>query len=334
MYGTNFAQPQAVANTFDSDNRLTASGGTTYTYDNNGNLTSSTDSTGTTTNAWDTRNRLVSITAPNGQTTKFLYDFRSNRIQQNDSGPSLNLTQSFVLDDLTNVAYISRSNGDSVSVLAGRIIDQDLAVTHASGQVEYKLGDAVNTTQATVDQNGKLVSSFAYEPFGQTTTTSTYPFQFTGRVPVNSGLYYYRARYYCPTVGRFISEDPLGIAAGESLLYKYAGNSPVQRTDPTGLDSSGCTDDCQWYIGLVGIACATAAGGAALVYTGVGAGVALGAGAVCAVAALHITIYDCKKWCEPPPPPPPGSQCPIPKFNNHGPCPSCHSGGMGGSGFQ
>jgi len=236
-YTANFAQPQAVANTFDSDNRLTASGGTSYTYDDNGNLTSSTDSTGTTTYAWDSRNRLASVSAPGGQKTTFLYDFAGNLVQQSDAGPTLNLTQSFVLDDLTNVAYIGRSNGDSVSVLAGRTLDQDFAVVHANGQVEYKLGDATNSTQATVDQNGKLVSSFSYEPFGKTTTSSTYPFQFTGRVPVAAGLYYYRARFYCPAVGRFISEDPLGIGAGGNL-YAYANNDPIDANDPRGLQSS------------------------------------------------------------------------------------------------
>src|SRR5208282_2623952 len=174
-----------------------------------------------------------------GQTTSFLYDFLGNLIQQNDAGPTLTLTQSFILDDLTNAAYVSRSNGDSVSILTGRAVDQDIAVIHTSGQVEYKLGDAVNSTQATVDQTGKLVSSFAYEPFGKTTTTSTYPFQYTGRVPVSTGLYYYRARYYSSCTGRFISEDPLGFAGGTTLLYEYGGNSPLVHTDPTGGMSCG-----------------------------------------------------------------------------------------------
>ena len=332
-YGTNFSQPHAVANTFDSDNRLTASGGTSYTYNDNGSLTSSTDTTGTTANVWDARNRLASISMPGGQKTTFLYDFLGNLIQQSDAGPTLNLTQSFVLDDLTNVAYISRSNGDSVSVLVGRTIDQDLAVTHASGQVEYKLGDAINSTQATVDQNGKLVSSFAYEPFGATTATSTYPFQFTGRVPATAGLYYYRARFYCPSVGRFVSEDPLGLTGQDSLLYKYAGNSPVQRTDPTGLKRS-CRDLCDFLLGGGGTAIC---GGviAGLGWTGVGAF----AGVVgCFIVFGGSAYYGCDAGCEPDPPPQPPPQCHVPfnprGFNNNGPCPSCHGGGMGGTGLH
>jgi RHS repeat-associated protein len=311
-YSSNFAQPQPVANTFDSDNRITASGPTSYAYDDNGNLASSTDATGTTTNSWDTRNRLASISAPGGQNTTFLYDFQGNLIQQSDAGPTLNLTQSFVLDDLTNVAYITRSNGDNVSVLAGRTVDQDLAVVHANGQVEYKLGDAVNSTQATVDQNGKLVSSFSYEPFGKTTTTSTYPFQFTGRVPVTAGLYYYRARYYCPAVGRFISEDPLGSASGDTLLYKYTGNNPVNRTDSSGR-LSDCAK-CNLALGggmtlLCGIG--AVAGAAACVGTaGIACPVVVGTWVtLCTVVAFGGPYLLCDGICTPPPEPP--KSCPA-----------------------
>jgi RHS repeat-associated protein len=49
-----------------------------------------------------------------------------------------------------------------------------------------------------------------------------------------TGLYYYRARYYDPKVGRFISEDPIGFSAGDTNLYRYVGNNPTNYTDPTG----------------------------------------------------------------------------------------------------
>ena len=113
MQSTTVAQAlttQAVANnTFDNANRLLTSGSTTNAYDVNGNLISSTGSAGTSTYTWDSRNRLVSIAAP-GQTTTFQYDFAGNLISENQSG-SVNLTQNFLLDDLTNIAYVSRSTG-------------------------------------------------------------------------------------------------------------------------------------------------------------------------------------------------------------------------------
>ena len=141
-----------------------------------------------------------------------------------------------VLDEITNVAYISQSNGDNLSVLGGRGIDQHLAIVHAAGQVEYGLSDAVNSTVETVDQAGAKIAAFLYEPFGQTIASgSTYPFQFTGRIPASASLYYYRARFYSPSMGRFISEDPIGFAGQGTSLYAYVENDPVDSVDPTGL---------------------------------------------------------------------------------------------------
>jgi RHS repeat-associated protein len=50
-----------------------------------------------------------------------------------------------------------------------------------------------------------------------------------------TGLYYYRARYYDPTAGRFTSEDPIGFNSGQGNFYAYVGNSPVRNVDPFGL---------------------------------------------------------------------------------------------------
>lgn len=236
---TTVGQPlisQAVANTFDIANRLLTSGSTSDTYDANGNLASSTGPTGTTTYTWDSRNRLVSISAP-GQTTTFIYDFAGNLISENQSG-SVNLTQNFVLDDVTNVAYVSKSNGDNLSVLVGRSIDQHAAAVHSSGQVEYGVSDAINSTVATVDQTGKQLASFFYEPYGQTTTTASYPFQYTGRMPASGSLYYYRARYYDSIASRFTSEDPAGFFGRDEDLFRYVRNNPLTFWDPKGIQFS------------------------------------------------------------------------------------------------
>ena len=48
------------------------------------------------------------------------------------------------------------------------------------------------------------------------------------------GLYYYRARYYDPNIGRFISSDPIEFGAGDFNFYRYVGNDPVNRNDPSG----------------------------------------------------------------------------------------------------
>jgi RHS repeat-associated protein len=84
-------------------------------------------------------------------------------------------------------------------------------------------------------------TSYTYEPFGRTTvsgTSSTNPFRFTGREEDSTGalsLYHYRARYYSPTLQRFLTEDPIGHAGGDANLYGYVGSAPTVWTDPWGL---------------------------------------------------------------------------------------------------
>ncbi|MFZ0415127.1 MAG: RHS repeat-associated core domain-containing protein, partial [Candidatus Acidiferrales bacterium] len=77
-----------------------------------------------------------------------------------------------------------------------------------------------------------------YDSFGKLTNSSgtlTNPFQYTGReLDSETGLYYYRARYYDPATGRFLSEDPVGFFASRDF-YSYVGNTPTGFNDPFGL---------------------------------------------------------------------------------------------------
>jgi RHS repeat-associated protein len=241
-YTTSIAQPlitQPTTSQYDNDNRLLQSGPKTFAYDDNGNLNSEIGPEGTKTYTWDTRNQLASITTPNGQTISFLYDFAGNLIQRRVSSPSVELSQNFVLDELTNVVQKNRNggslNGGSLfSTLTGQWIDAHLAVSKSDGRVDFGLSDIINSTIATVDQNGSLTSQFFYEPYGQTITNGhDYLFQYTGRVPVSDNLYYYRSRYYDPLERRFISEDPSGLQGGPNT-FSYVEGDPINLVDPSG----------------------------------------------------------------------------------------------------
>jgi RHS repeat-associated protein len=92
-------------------------------------------------------------------------------------------------------------------------------------------------------QSGVLTDQYVYTPYGVEAllATSGNPFRYTGRrFDAESGLYYYRARYYWPQIGRFLETDPIGYA-DQLNLYAYVGNSPLMATDPTGK--------CPWCIG-------------------------------------------------------------------------------------
>jgi RHS repeat-associated protein len=92
---------------------------------------------------------------------------------------------------------------------------------------------------------GALAQTYTFDSFGKLTAASgslTNPFRYTGReFDSETGLYYYRARYYDPSAGRFISEDPVGFEEAGNF-YRYVNNKPVTLIDPTGLtaDCSNC----------------------------------------------------------------------------------------------
>jgi RHS repeat-associated protein len=105
---------------------------------------------------------------------------------------------------------------------------------------EHFLTDANNNTLALADQSQTLSTRYSYDVYGQTTQTtlsgtpSDNSQQYTGRENDGTGLYYYRARYYHAGCARFISEDPIGWASGQTNNYAYVGGDPVSFTDPLG----------------------------------------------------------------------------------------------------
>src|SRR5439155_23677480 len=83
----------------------------------------------------------------------------------------------------------------------------------------------------------KITTQYTYDPFGNATLTgqtSSNSFTYTGRELDVAGLYFYRSRFYNPTLQRFISEDPTGMNGGVNL-YNYVGNNPIGYIDPLGL---------------------------------------------------------------------------------------------------
>lgn len=82
------------------------------------------------------------------------------------------------------------------------------------------------------------ITQYAHDPFGNTSrsgSANSNGFQYTGRENEGNGLYFYRARYYSPLLGRFVNEDPIGLGGGINF-YKYAGDNPISFNDPSGLD--------------------------------------------------------------------------------------------------
>lgn len=210
---------------YDADNRLTNWSGTTLTYDANGNLTGD----GSLTYGWDSRGRLVALAGTT--TASFAYDATGRRTGKTVNGTTTN----FLYDEL-NMAQELASGTPTANLLTGLGIDEDYSRTDSLGLRSF-VTDALGSTVALIDASGAVKTSYAYEPYGNITAAgeaNANLVQYTGRQNDGTGLYYYRARYYHPGFGRFVSEDPIGLAGGGNL-YAYVGGNPISYNDPLGL---------------------------------------------------------------------------------------------------
>ena len=223
--------------TNNSSNELTATSNATYGYDSNGNTTSKADSTGTTNYTWDFENRLTGVTLPgSGGAVTFRYDPFARRIQKSFTQGTTTTTTNF-LYDADNLIEEVDPNGNVLARHAqGLTIDEPLAMLRSS-TTSYYHADGLGSVTSLSNTAGGLAQNYSYDSFGKQTSSSgslTNPFQYTAReFDGETGLYFYRARYFDPSSGRFSNEDPIGFRAGTNF-YSYAANSPTNTTDPLG----------------------------------------------------------------------------------------------------
>lgn len=117
-------------------------------------------------------------------------------------------------------------------------IDEPLAIEQ-KGKVYFYHADGLGSIVSLTDHKAKVVQSYDYTAFGEMRHHGgkvKQPYTYTGREwDKETGLYFYRARYYDPYAGRFISKDPIGFAGGDVNVYGYVWNNPLNWVDPLGL---------------------------------------------------------------------------------------------------
>ena len=114
-------------------------------------------------------------------------------------------------------------------------IDEPLAQEDGASALSFFQADGLGSVVKTTSPAGAVTASKRYDAFGNLELGAANGYAFTGRESgYETGLAYYRARYYDPKVGRFISEDPIGFAGGINL-YNYVGGAAPNATDPFGL---------------------------------------------------------------------------------------------------
>lgn len=195
---------------YDSRGNLTSDGAVTYGY-NAENLLISTSAGATLT--YDAEDRLLSVTKAS-VTTKFLYDGSDLIAEYDGSGALLRRYVDGPGTDQPIVWY------EGTAVAAPR----------------YFTADPQGSIVGVADGSGNSLAVNTYDGYGIPASTNIGRFQYTGQTYLAEiGLYYYKARMYSPTLGRFMQADPIGYGDGMNwYIYGYA--DPIDNTDPYGLD--------------------------------------------------------------------------------------------------
>lgn len=225
-------------------NQLTADANFAYQYDDNGNLTRKTllANGNFTQYTYDAENRLTKVeefTAGNPTpvaTSTYRYDGLGRRIEKIGNG----ITRQYVYDGEDILLEYDGANALLARYTHGPNIDEPLGITRGGINYFYH-EDGLGTISELTDASGATAKSYAYDAYGNIIDQVGIlenPYTYTGReFDTETGLYYYRARYYDPQSGRFLQKDPASFSGGINF-YAYVGNNPIVFVDPFGLFSS------------------------------------------------------------------------------------------------
>jgi RHS repeat-associated protein len=216
---------------------------------------------------WDYRNRLIQVTDKDNegniiQVIKYVYDVFDLRIGRlRDTTNPFDFADAaierYVLDGGDVVLDFVDPDGNGSAPIAlskrylhGEAVDQIFAQEDVTlslsdpNRTLWFLTDDLGTVRDLMRGDGTIAAHYKFEAFGKPTSgdTSKTRFLFTSReFDPATGLQYNRARWYDPATGRWISEDPIGFAAGDANLSRYVTNFSTSSRDPSGLQEDRAT---------------------------------------------------------------------------------------------
>src|SRR6266851_4945791 len=222
--------------TYNAANELTSStqGSTTtnYSYDADGNLSGWTS--GGLSFSYNTLNQTSAIS---GNNYSYSGSDQTDRVQAGNTSYEYSFNAISSQTDSSGTTYYTRC-----SCAKGTLVDE-----RTPSGAYYYLFDGLGSIVGLTDSNGTLVSTYAYDPYGNLTSSTgsvANPWRFAaGYFDSSTGLYKYGTRYYNPGFGRWSQQDPVrGQLNDPTSLnrYVYAGDDPVNFTDPSGMDANAC----------------------------------------------------------------------------------------------
>ncbi|MBP9091257.1 hypothetical protein KBI23_09520 [bacterium] len=207
-------------------------GGVSQSYDASGCLTND----GSFTYIFNTENMLTQVKNAAGSSviSSYLYDPMQRQVQKLVGSVKTN----FYYSGFQRLAdYDGTADTLQNRYVYGTGLDEVLVQVASAGTKTYFHHNNQGSVIATTNSAGAVVDRYKYGPFGESAALTGTTHGYTGqRYDAETGLYYYKMRYYSPSVGRFLQPDPIGMAGGINL-YAYVGNSPLVSADPLGLEA-------------------------------------------------------------------------------------------------
>jgi RHS repeat-associated protein len=226
-----------ISGTYDDQDRLTGYGNATYTYTANGELETKAVGADTTVYDYDELGNLISVTLPDGTFIEYIIDGLNRRVAKLVNGIFIEgflyeseLYPAAKIDDTGNVIerYVYADKGNVPAYMI-------------KGGITYRIiSDHLGSSKIVVDANtGAIVQRMDYDEFGNVildTTPGFQPFGFAGGLYDHlTGLVRFGVRDYDPETGRWTAKDPIRFKGGDTNLYGYVINDPINWIDPWGL---------------------------------------------------------------------------------------------------
>ena len=200
-------------------------------YDANGNMVSRSDIGAT--YQYDALNRLIQVLQTGLATQTYGYDGQGRRIRKSIGAD----TQHYLYNGLKLISeYANTWTATPTQYTHGPRLDE-IAIKQAATGSQYYHQDGLNSLVAITNATGTTDATQKFDAWGNinASTGDVQYFGYTGREKDETGLMYYRARYYAPDIGRFTQQDPIGLMGGLNA-YAYVNNSPAMFNDPMGKD--------------------------------------------------------------------------------------------------